>query len=69
MSSHYEEMTPLAISVKKACRLMDLSRSTIYRLQGTDRFPAIRKGAQNGRSYVLYAEVVEWSQSLGRIVL
>lgn len=68
MSSNHEEMTPITISISRACRLMDMSKSTLYRRQGVEDFPAIRKEAQGKRSYVLYEEVVKWSQSLGRLL-
>lgn len=68
MSSHREEMTPITISIARACHLMDLSKSTIYRRQGNTDFPAIRKDAHGKRSYLLYAEVVQWSQNLGRLL-
>jgi predicted DNA-binding transcriptional regulator AlpA len=67
MSSHYEEMPPITIPISRACRLMGMSKSTIYRRQGVEGFPAIRKETQCNRSYLLYAEVVKWSQSLGRL--
>ncbi len=57
---------PITVTIAHACHLMSLSRSTLYRRQGTPNFPAILKEAYGNRSFLLYAEIVAWSQHLGR---
>lgn len=57
---------PITVTVKHACRLMSMSRSTLYRRQGSPNFPAILKDESGKRSFLRYGEILAWSQNLGR---
>ena len=65
-SNTNDQVAPITVTIKYACTLMSLSRSTLYRRQGKPNFPSILKEEYGNRSYLLYTEIVAWSQQLGR---
>lgn len=59
MATHGELVTPLALSVKEACRVTGWGKTSLYRLIGTGEIEAKKFGAKTLISYDSLRRAIE----------